>query len=70
MVGFPDRATAPKTYEGALEAVNLPSSPQPDLVMRDSREWHNLRGYFVRVIAAYPGLDSIETIILSVHPFP
>jgi hypothetical protein len=70
MIGFPDRAIAPKTYEGALEAVNLPSSPRPDLVTRDSREWHNLRGYFVRVIAAYPRLDSIETIILSVHPFP
>jgi len=36
----------------------------------DSREWHNLRGLFVRVIAAYPALDRIETIILSVHPLP
>jgi len=70
MIEFPDRAIAPRTYEAALEAVNLPSSPPPDLVTRDSREWHNLRGYFVRVIAAYPTLDRIETIILSVHPLP
>ena len=70
MIEFPDRAIAPRTYEAALEAVNLPSSPPPDLVTRDSREWHNLQGYFVRVIAAYPALDRIETIILSVHPLP
>lgn len=70
MIEFPDRAIAPRTYEAALEAVNLPSSPPPDLVTRDSREWHNLRGYFVRVISAYPTLDRIETIILSVHPLP
>lgn len=70
MIEFPDRAIAPKTYEAALEAVNLPSGPQPDLVTRDSREWLNLRGYFVRVIAACPARDRIETIILSVHPLP
>ena len=70
MIEFPDRAIAPRTYEAALEAVNLPSGPPPDLVTRDSREWHNLQGYFVRVIAAYPALDRIETIILSVHPLP
>ena len=70
MIEFPDRAIAPRTYEAALEAVNLPSSPPPDLVTRDSREWHNLQGYFVRVIAAYPTLDRIDTIILSVHPLP
>jgi hypothetical protein len=38
--------------------------------MRDSREWANLHGYFVRVIAAYPELDRIDSIILSVAPFP
>ncbi len=27
-------------------------------------------GLFVRVIAAYPTLDRIDTIILSVHPLP
>jgi hypothetical protein len=70
MIAFPDRSTAPRTYAEALAAVNLPSSRRPDLVMRDSREWHNLQGYFVRVIAAYPALDSIDAIILSVHPFP
>ena len=70
MIEFPDRAIAPRTYAAALEAVNLPSSPPPDLVTRDSREWHNLQGYFVRVIAAYPTLDRIDTIILSVHPLP
>jgi hypothetical protein len=70
MIEFPDRAIAPKTFEEALQSVNLPSGPQPDLVTRYSREWHNLRGYFVRVIAAYPTLDRIETIILSVHPLP
>lgn len=70
IIGASDRATAPKTYEGAVEAVNLPSSPRPDLLMRGSREWHNLQGYFVRVIAAYPALDRIEALILSVHPFP
>jgi hypothetical protein len=70
MIEFPDRAIAPRTYEAALEAVNLPSSPAPDLVTRDSREWHNLQGYFVRVIAAYPSLDRIDTIILSVQPLP
>jgi len=70
MIEFPDRAIAPKTFDEALEAVNLPSGPQPDLVTRDSREWHNLQGYFVRVIAAYPALDRIETIIVSVRPLP
>ena len=70
VVAFPDAATAPKTYEAALEAVNLPSGPRPDLVRRDSREWHNLDGYFVKVIAAYPTLDHIDAIILSVHPLP
>lgn len=68
-IEFPDRTIAPRTFEEALQAVNLPSGPQPDLVTRDSREWHNLQGYFVRVIAAYPALDRIDTIILSVHPF-
>jgi hypothetical protein len=70
MIEFPDRAIAPRTYEEALEAVNLPSNPPPDRVTRDSREWHNLEGYFVRLIAAYPTLDRIDTIILSVHPLP
>ena len=70
MIEFPDRAIAPRTYEEALEAVNLPANPPPDRVTRDSREWHNLEGYFVRLIAAYPTLDRIDTIILSVHPLP
>ena len=70
IVAFPDAATAPKTYEAALEAVNLPSGPRPDLIRRDRREWHNLDGYFVQVIAAYPTLDHIDAIILSVHPLP
>ena len=70
MIAFPDRSTAPRSYAEALAAVNLPSSRQPDLVMRDSREWHDLQGYFVRVIAAYPALDRIDSIILSVRPFP
>lgn len=70
IVAFPDAATAPKTYEAALEAVNLPSGPRPDLIGRDRREWHNLDGYFVQVIAAYPTLDHIDAIILSVHPLP
>jgi hypothetical protein len=70
MIEFPDRAIAPRTFEEALEAVNLPSSPAPDRVTRDSREWHNLKGYFVRLIAAYPTLDRIDTIILSVQPLP
>ena len=42
----------------------------PDLIRRDRREWHNLDGYFVRVIAAYPTLDRIDAIVLSVHPLP
>lgn len=70
LVAFPDAATAPKTYEAALEAVNLPSGPRAQLVRRDHREWHNLQGYFVRVIAAYPTLDHIDAIILSIHPLP
>ena len=70
VIEFPDGAIAPRTYEAALEAINLPSSSGPDLVTRDSREWHNLHGYFVRVIASYPARDRIDTIILSVHPFP
>ena len=70
VIAFPDAAMAPRTYEAALEAVNLPSGPRPDLVRRDSREWHNLDGYFVKVIAAYPTLDHIDAIILSVHPLP
>jgi hypothetical protein len=70
VIAFPDPALAPRTYEAALEAVNLPPGPQADLVRRDSREWHNLGGYFVRVIAAYPALDRIDAIILSVHPLP
>jgi hypothetical protein len=70
VIAFPDVTVAPKTYEAALEAVNLPPGARPDLVRRDSREWHNLDGYFVRVIAAYPALDHIDEIILSVHPLP
>lgn len=70
VIAFPDAAIAPRTYEAALEAVNLPAGPRPDLVRRDSREWHNLAGYFVKVIAAYPTLDHIDAIILSVHPLP
>jgi hypothetical protein len=58
------------TYEAALEAVNLPSDARPNLIGRDRREWHNLDGYFVRVIAAYPALDSIDVIVLSVDPLP
>ena len=70
VIAFPDAVMAPRSYEAALEAVNLPSDPRPDLVRRDSREWHNLGGYFVKVIAAYPTLDHIDAIILSVHPLP
>jgi hypothetical protein len=70
VIAFPAAARAPRTYEAALEAVNLPSGPRPDLVRRDSREWHDLEGYFVRVIAAYPALDHIDTIILSIHLLP
>jgi hypothetical protein len=50
--------------------VNLPTGLGPDLVRRDGRDWRDLRGYYVRVIAAYPALDRIETIIVSVHPLP
>ncbi|MGH7398818.1 MAG: hypothetical protein ACRELW_14885 [Candidatus Rokuibacteriota bacterium] len=67
VIDFPDDAIAPRTFEAALEAINLPSCPRPDLVMRDSREWHNLHGYYVRVVASR---DRIDSIILSVHPFP
>lgn len=70
VIVFPDITVAPRTYEAALEAVNLPSGARPDLIRRDHREWHNLDGYFVRVIAAYPALDRIDTIVLSVHPLP
>ncbi|HET9855343.1 MAG TPA: hypothetical protein VFR53_09810 [Methylomirabilota bacterium] len=70
VIAFPDVTLAPRTYEAALEAVNLPSRARPDLVRRDSREWHDLDGCFVRVIAAYPALDRIDAIILSVHPLP
>jgi hypothetical protein len=69
-VAFPDTAAAPRTYEAALQAVNLPSGPRPDVIRRDHREWHNLHGYHVRVIAAYAALDHIDAIILSVHPLP
>ena len=61
VIAFPDVTVAPKTYEAALEAVNLPSGVRPDLVRRDRREWHNLDGYFVRVIAAYPALASTRS---------
>lgn len=70
VIVFPDVTMAPRTYEAALEAVNLPSGPAPDLIRRDRREWHSLEGYFVRVIAAYPSLDHIDAIVLSVHPLP
>lgn len=70
VIAFADITTAPRTYEAALEAVNLPFGPRPDLVGRDRREWHNLAGYHVRVIAAYPTLDRIDAIVLSVHPLP
>ena len=60
---------APRTYEATLEAVNLRPGPRPDVVSRDSQEWHGLGGYyFVRVIAAYPALDHIDTIIVSIYP--
>jgi hypothetical protein len=70
VIAFPDITMAPRTYEAALEAVNLPSGPAPDLIRRDRREWRNLEGYSVRVIAAYPTLDRIDAIVLSVHPLP
>lgn len=71
VIVFPDATVAPRTYEAALEAVNLRPGPPPDVVTRDSREWHGLGGYyFVRVIAAYPALDHIDAIILSIHPLP
>jgi hypothetical protein len=70
VIVFADATMAPRTYEAALEAVNLSSGARPDLVRRDRREWHNLDGYFVRVIAAYPTLDRIDAIVLSVHPLP
>jgi hypothetical protein len=69
-IGFRDAAVAPRTYEEALEVVNLPAGLRPDLVTRDARDWRDPRGYYVRVIAAYPALDRIETIIVSVHPLP
>ncbi len=70
VIVFPDAAVAPRTYEAALESVNLRSGPRPDMIRRDRREWHNLHGYFVRVIAAYPTLDHIDAIVLSIHPLP
>ena len=70
MIEFRDRSIAPRTYEEALEAVNLPYDPLPDFATHDSQEWHGLQGYFVRVIAASPALERIDTIILSVHPLP
>jgi hypothetical protein len=71
VVAFSDAPVAPKTYEAALEAVNLRPGPRPDVVSRDSREWHGLAGhYFVRVIAAYPAIDHIDAIIVSIHPLP
>jgi hypothetical protein len=42
MIAFPDRATALRSHEETLTAVNLPCGPPPDLVMRDSREWANV----------------------------
>jgi hypothetical protein len=69
-IGFRDAAIAPRTYEEALEVVNLPTGLRPDLVTRDARDWRDLRGYYVRVTAAYPTLDRIETIIVSVRPLP
>jgi hypothetical protein len=69
-VDFHDTALAPRTYEEALEVVNLPTALTPDLVARDARDWRDLRGFHVRVIAAYPALDRIEKIIVSVHPLP
>jgi hypothetical protein len=71
VVAFPDTDVAPRTYEAALEAINLRPGPPADVVGRDRREWHALEGqYFVRVIAAYPALDRIDAIILSIHPLP
>lgn len=69
-IAFADPAAAPRSYEAALEAVNLRSSSPPALIRRDRREWRTLDGYFVQVIAAYPALDHIDTIVLSVHPLP
>lgn len=69
-VDFHDTALAPRTYEEALQVVNLPTALTPDLVTRDARDWRDLRGFHVRVIAAYPALDRIEKIIVSVHPLP
>ena len=61
MIAFPDRSTALTSYAEALAAVNLPSSRQPDLVVRDSREWRDLQGYFVKVIAACPAPASMRS---------
>ena len=71
VVAFSDATVAPKTYEEALEAINLRPGRAAAVVSRDSREWHGLEGYyFVRVIAAYPALDRIDAIILSIRPLP
>lgn len=70
VIAFADPAVAPRSYEEALEAVNLRSGSRPDLIGRDRRAWRTLDGYFVQVIAAYPALDRIDTIVLSVHPLP
>lgn len=70
VIAFPDATLAPRSYEAALEAVNLPAGPRPDLVRHDRREWRSLEGYFVQVIAAYPALDRIDAIILSARPLP
>jgi len=69
VIEFSNLETAPRSYEGALNAINLPVSRQPDVTTRDTREWHDLRGYFIRVVAAYPTHDHIDTIIVSVYPF-
>jgi hypothetical protein len=69
MIEFADRPSAPRTYEEALEAVNLPYDPRPDFATRASQEWH-VRGVYVRVVASPPGLERIDRIILSVHPLP
>jgi hypothetical protein len=70
MIEFSNPEAAPRTYESALQAINLPDGRRPDLITRDTREWHDLRGYFVRVVAAYPSLDHIDGLIMSVYPFP
>lgn len=60
---YPQRARRPKSFDGGLNAVNLPTGQRPDSQGTRARTWSNLNGYSVQVTA--PSGQDIESIVVG-----